>query len=236
MEQTLPHLTMQTGETSLKRLLAVALAGVVVVGLTFGAASKAMAGDGEDDDEPFETKILKSILGGDRPNIDYRERSPLVVPPSSTLPPPETTGAVPNPAWPKDADIQQAKMKTRVDPRDLDPRTRYDPGRPLNPDELAGKQAGAGGVGAPSSQENATHGRALRPNELGSKGNIWSSIFSSSKDGTETAPYPGEPPRVSLTDPPTGYMQPSPNYPYGLSATREAPKPFKVEDQAVGRQ
>lgn len=233
----MPDLTAATQDKAfgLKRLKALALCSALVLALASAAASHAMAGDDEDDDDPFETKILKSILGGDKPGIDYRERSPLVVPPSSTLPPPETAAVAANPAWPKDADVQQAKKKKRVDPRDLDPRTRYDPGRPLTPDELAGKKPGAGGVGAPTSQENATNGRALSPGELGSKGNVWSSMWSSN-DTPQSAPYPGEPPRSSLTAPPVGYLSPSPNYPYGITPTKEAPKPYKVEDQAVGRQ
>ncbi len=47
-----------------------------------------------EDEDTFEQKIIKNILGGlgvdvGRPGIDYRERSPLVIPPTLDLPPPQ---------------------------------------------------------------------------------------------------------------------------------------------------
>ena len=53
------------------------------------------------------------------------------------------------------------------------------------------------------------------------------------QDKDETVAFPGEGPRTTLTAPPTGYMTPSPNYPYGLSAKKEAPKPYKLEDRGT---
>src|SRR5690349_4373494 len=55
------------------------------------------AGDDDDDAEPsFEQKIIRNLMhgigavDGTEKGIDYRERSPLVVPPKLSLPPPET--------------------------------------------------------------------------------------------------------------------------------------------------
>lgn len=203
---------------------------------TLAAGSHAMAADdNQDDDTPFEEKIMRALLGTDKAGIDYRERSPLVVPPTSTLPPPEAGKPVADPAWPKDADVQRAKAakSKKRDPRD----DNKDWGRALTPDQLAGRGApGSGGVGAPTSQQNdeRVSGRALSPSELGSRGNIFSSMFSSGNT-TETAVFPGEAPRQSLIDPPPGYMTPSPNYPYGLTPSKEAPKPATLDDRAVGR-
>ena len=53
------------------------------------------------------------------------------------------------------------------------------------------------------------------------------------QDKGEMATFTGEAPRTNLTAPPTGYMTPSPNHPYGLSAKKEAPKPFKLEDRGT---
>ena len=44
------------------------------------------------------------------------------------------------------------------------------------------------------------------------------------KDDNQTAQFTGEPPRVSLTDPPAGYQTPSPNEPYGHGKERYNPK------------
>ena len=71
------------------RLAAVAL-GIGLV-MTVGVAR---AQDDDDDDKTFEEKIIEGIMAGiggtnmDNRGIDYRERSPLVVPPKIDLPPP----------------------------------------------------------------------------------------------------------------------------------------------------
>lgn len=230
-------------EFNRKRLLRAVAAAALAFAVVLGAGFQAIAADDDEDYEPFEEKLLKNLLGQDKPPIEYRERSPLVVPPGRDLPPPENTNAVPNPAWPKDADLIQAKKKKkRPDPRDLDPRTRFDSGRALSPAELDRgnpKISGTGGLGAPSSPQNqdAASGRVLKPDELGYKGGLFGSLFSG-KDKEEAVPFPGEPPRAGLTDPPVGYLTPSPNFPYGLTATKEAPKPYRAtpEDRAEGRQ
>src|SRR5262245_56128769 len=71
------------------RLSAVALG----IGLLM-ASGAARAGDDDEDDQTFEEKIIEGIMKGlggtnmDNTGIDYRERSPLVVPPKLDLPPP----------------------------------------------------------------------------------------------------------------------------------------------------
>ena len=64
--------------------------------------------------------------------------------------------------------------------------------------------------------------RPLMPSALGYKGGIFGSLFG--KDDNQTAQFTGEPPRVSLTDPPAGYQTPSPNEPYGHGKERYNPK------------
>jgi hypothetical protein len=233
MERNLPdqriavHRRLGAAEWLARAVIAAAFAFAVILG------SQAMAADDEDD-ETFEEKFMKSLLGQDRPVIDYRERSPLVVPPTSTLPSPEAQQAAANPAWPKDADIR-VKKKNRADPYKVNRYTDYS-GRPLLPHEVDGRPA-PGERNAPTSRQNedSALGRPLRPDELGQKGNVFSSIFSS-KDRTESAVFLGEPTRGSLTEPPPGYLTPSPNYPYGLSPSKEAPRPLSTpETRAVGR-
>jgi len=79
----------------------------------------ARAGDDDDDDKTFEEKIIEGVMRGmgatnmDNSGIDYRERSPLVVPPKLDLPPP-ASGAkeVKVPNWPKDPD--EARRKAQI--------------------------------------------------------------------------------------------------------------------------
>jgi len=52
----------------------------------------------------------------------------------------------------------------------------------------------------------------LSPAQLGYTGGLMG-MFKG--NATETAPFKGEPTRDALTQPPTGYQTPSPNYSYG---------------------
>src|SRR5437870_8294097 len=124
---------MRNDQFRLRRLLLACACGMV---LCLPAALTAHA---EDDDDTLEQKIIKNILGGmgvdvGRPGIDYRERSPLVIPPSLDLPPPQAAGtAVRNPAWPREPD-RKVVVRSRPNAR----ATSEDPGDSsvLTPDEL----------------------------------------------------------------------------------------------------
>src|SRR5947207_7776283 len=100
--------------TSLRRALMGCLCGVLLALPVAASAQQAQDGD----EDTFEQKIIKNILGGmgvdvGRPGIDYRERSPLVIPPTRDLPPPQEAGtAARNAAWPREPDRKIA-VRTR---------------------------------------------------------------------------------------------------------------------------
>ena len=81
----------RVGRTIFGALLGVAL----LAGSTVGSARAA----DDDEDVAFDTKILRQILrsiglrNGSEAGIDYRERSPLVVPPGRNLPAPAAKAA-----------------------------------------------------------------------------------------------------------------------------------------------
>jgi len=223
---------MERNLTRTLRLAAVALG----VGLVM-ASGPVRAGDDDEDDKTFEEKVIEGIMAGiggtnmENRGIDYRERSPLVVPPRLDLPPPEKAEGVAakNPAWPKDPDV--VKRKTLADMernRNVsDEREREQ--NPLRPEQLT-----PGGTprnpGRNRDEANtATPGDRLSPGELGSKGNVFSNMFSKKND--EVAKFTGERPRASLTQPPPGYQTPSPQQPYGLG--KDAP--VKAEDSFTTR-
>ena len=184
------------------------------------AAGPVRAGDDDDgDDKTFEEKIIDNIMRGvggtnmENRGIDYRERSPLVVPPKLDLPPPGSAAAeakVPN--WPKDPDEQRrkaaiaARKKANKDPMESS--------RLLTPSELNQKGKGRSSGGDVGDQPGGTtSGSALlSPSQLGYSGGL-SGLFGGNK--AETAPFKGEPTRESLTQPPSGYQTPSPNFAYG---------------------
>ena len=196
--------------------------------LALGSIGAAKAQQAESDDDSFEQRIIKGILGGlgvdvgTKKGIEYRERSPLVIPPSLDLPPPDQASvSAQNPAWPR----EQTRKKTAVQAKPQMYATPDDPGTSarMSPDELRrGTNRNAGRVTDPSksgSQEDIDIGRPLRPNELGS-----SSIFNwralTGNYGDETAKFDGEPSRGQLTQPPPGYQTPSPSQPYGTASDK----------------
>ena len=189
------------------------------------AAGTAFAGEDEDEDT-FEQKVIKKILRGlgadvGQGRIEYRERSPIVIPPGRDLPPPESAAVVENPNWPKDPD-QQPKKKSESKSIRSDSIARHNTERAtISPDELErGRVAGAGRVTEPSkdpmSDSSEYGGRPLPPSKLGAKSFFGWSMFNNKP---EQAPFTGEPERSSLTQPPPGYQTPSPNYPYGLAGS-----------------
>jgi hypothetical protein len=202
--------------------------------------ARAQAQDDDDDDKKsawnFDKKLLNDLMrnlglrNGNESQIEYRERSPLVIPPSKTLPPPEQAGAGRNAAWPVDPDVKRKKEAAAKRKE----RKGYDPdyeGRNLTPSELnpAGANRSAARPGTPDSMGN--DGKPMQPSELGYFGGLFSSFGSNNKD--EVANFDHEPPRTSLTAPPSGYQTPSAAQPYGI--TKKDPKlTVTPYDQAVG--
>ena len=200
---------------------------MLIAALAIGGSTIVRAED--DEDESFEEKIIKDILGGlgvnvGRQNgINYQERSPLVIPPTTDLPPPDTTGSVVNnPAWPVNAESRKKKKYDAIQARN---NMSIEAGGyrkdESTPNELRrDATAGAGQVTKPNPDDNLDPGRVLRPSELGdsSSGSSWFNFNSLlGYKNEEQAPYKGEPPRTSLIQPPQGYMVPSPQYPYGIN-------------------
>lgn len=228
--------------------LALAAALVTTVGLN-GLMSKAHAqsvgadrNNAQDDEEvedTFDTKFMKNLLSNfglsasSSPGIDYHERSPLVVPPSLDLPPPENKSAAADPAWPKDPDMtRQKKTKRRMVPVNQQVEDEL---RPLTPAEMTpGTKRQRAESGAPSVSRSSdnSEGRAdvLMPSQLGHEGFSLGSLFGG-RDGKEVK-FEKEPERAALTDPPIGLRTPSPRYVYGTKGKIEASKKIG-EDRGV---
>jgi hypothetical protein len=173
------------------------------------------------------------LRNGNESQIEYRERSPLVIPPSNNLPPPEQAGAGRSAAWPVDPDVKRKKEAAAKRKE----RKGYDPdyeGRNLTPSELNPPGVGrtAGRAGTPDSM--GSDGRSMQPSELGYFGGLFSSFGSfGSSNKDDVATFDHEPPRTSLTAPPSGYQTPSAAQPYGI--TKKDPKlTVTPYDPAVG--
>ncbi len=196
---------------SVQRLKSIAIAVVVTSAVSGGYAGGALAQ--EEDEEAFESKVMRALLGTPRGDIEYRERSPLVIPPARDLPPPEAStgpGALANPAWPKDPDVAKRTKSASAPAVDAE----RESGRRLTPDEMRRGAVPASRrdkpVVSPTDNESA---RPMMPSEYNPDGKFIP-LFNmfGAKQKAET--FTEEPTRSRMTQPPPGYRTPSPTQPY----------------------
>jgi hypothetical protein len=208
-------------------MLVRAALGIGLAAMVLSATTAARAGDDDEEGPSVLGKILQGF-GLKDPHatydgIDYNERSPLVVPPTRDLPAPQSTNMTPAPNWPKDQDVQRREKAKTVDKK-VRPHPDYvmDSSRPLRPNELS--PAGAPKGNATGDGDYTADKLMVDPRDTGAnKKNTFSSIFHSKN---EYATFTGEPNRQTLTDPPPGYLTPSPDQPYGVG---QAPAQYKIQ-------
>jgi hypothetical protein len=214
-------------------LIRAALTGLSAVVLVTAGVSGARAEDEESDKADFGSGLINNVLSGvglrrsdSRPDIDYRERSPLVVPPKIDLPPPEQPNANNNPRWPNDPDVKRRREAAANRKKEVFDSS-VDDSRLLSPGEMArGRAAGANAKALPRGNKDVDE-TVLPASEM-TKGSRKSGLFSIFSSEPETATFTGEPPRTSLTEPPVGYRTPSAGQAYGVGAAKPA-QPYDVK-------
>jgi hypothetical protein len=187
--------------------------------MSVGAARAGDDGDGDDDDMTFEERLIDNLMSGlgaksmEKPGIEYRERSPLVVPPKLDLPPPATQAkAAPN--WPKDPEEKRRKEAIAARKKANKATESWQAAQPLTPAEMnAGKTAAAERTNNDPIQPGANVNPSMSPSQLGFSGGLLGML--KGKNSSESTQFTAEPPRQSLVEPPPGYQTPSPNYAYG---------------------
>jgi hypothetical protein len=216
----------KTSLTRAMRFAAIALG----IGLVMASGPVRAADDEEEDDRTFEEKIIGNIMGGlggknmETRGIEYRERSPLVVPPKLALPPPASGNEAKAANWPKDPD--EARRKAAIAARKKENKDSRAAFGPLTPEQLnVGKLPPAARTSGMDSDKpgNSLNNPILSPSQLGFNGGL-GDLFGGNK--TETAPFKGEPERSSLTQPPAGYQTPSPNFAYGTGPKESLNKEY----------
>ena len=183
----------------------------------------------DENGDAIDTRILRSVIrslglrDGSEPGIEYRERSPLVLPPSRELPPPVTDQTARAPNWPEDADVKRARQQQAA--RNAPRRTVEEESLPETPGQLnrVGRAKSTPASQRPGLPSDRNPVDPLPPSLLGTKG-LFSrgGLFGGQKE--EYTTFTGEPARRALTEPPTGYRTPSSAQPYGVGRNRDKPK------------
>ena len=111
-------------------------------------------------------------------DINYSERSPLVVPPTRNLPPPVDQSRRPAPNWPKDPDVAKRKAKKNDDKPVIQQYDRAaEADRALRPDELNNVSRD------PRSRRRSGHAGTERAGEQGEAQAVRLQLDQSQQDG-----------------------------------------------------
>ncbi|MEW6449356.1 MAG: hypothetical protein AB1490_01805 [Pseudomonadota bacterium] len=222
--------------TWMRACMGVLMGAAIVIGSTgtvfIASTSAVYAADDDDEDLAPDTKFFRGLLkglglkrDGEGSGIDYRERSPLVLPNGKNLPAPETEPVTAkNPAWPLDVDVKRSREAKSRRAKENVSAAGNETDRPERPDQLNGP--GRGGAGAPTTpvpggQAEAAD-RPMSPVALGVPQGFFKPLWAPKE---EYATFTGEPGRGKLTEPPAGYRTPSAAQPYGIGKEKwVAPK------------
>lgn len=168
------------------------------------------------------------LFGRDKSDIEYKQRAPLVVPPSSSLPKPQEAGANRSAAWPDDPDVARRKAERdssnvlfanteayRANTRPLMSQEELRRGR------VTGRTSGPDGV----VEDHNNYNNQIAPIRVGRE----LAARQSQVDASNLA-YGSEPARRYLHEPPTGYRRPAASAALGPGASGP-----REDKQAVGQ-
>jgi hypothetical protein len=206
---------------TMRRLLST-VAAVATVAMLSATPSLA-----NDDDEPVRDEglignLMRGLGASDGSGgINYRERSPLVVPRQLTLPPPETRRPTDTANWPKDPDVLERRA-AREAVRKRDKEKENNPAEQMRPptEPMLGEARARTATAPPQpgvSEERRLINEGsgiLSPSQLGVTKNLFG-LFGAKRE--DNVSFSGEPARESLTQPPPGYQTPSSGQVYGIT-------------------
>ena len=168
------------------------------------------------------------LFGSSKADIEYKQRAPLVVPPSSSLPKPQEAGAHRSAAWPDDPDVARRRAERdssnilyqntesyRANTRPLMSQEELRRGR------VAGRANGPDGIVA----DHNNYNNQIQPIRVGRE----MAARQSQTDEANLA-YGSEPARRYLHEPPAGYRRPAATAALGPGASGP-----QEDKQAVGQ-
>ncbi|KRE18068.1 hypothetical protein ASE63_02470 [Bosea sp. Root381] len=149
--------------------------------------------------------LMEGVIGGGRPgdDIEYRQRPPLVVPPSSVLPRPQEPASARNTAWPNDPDVAQRRADAEGTRAPVfNPNYRNNP--LLSQEELRRGRT-ARDAGRPMvAEESNNYSNQIEPIKIGRD-----LAARRNQDAADQLVHGEEPPRRLLSEPPVGYRRPA---------------------------
>ncbi|MDB5508744.1 MAG: hypothetical protein JWL93_1213 [Hyphomicrobiales bacterium] len=198
-------LEIMTPDTAPKARLSLLGTAALAIVLAAAVPAPAFALDDDGSENVFSAVLGLVGIGGDKdgPNIEYRERAPIVVPPNrQALPQPLPPAAQRNGAWPQDQEVVRRRQaaaergRARVD----------EVWNPVSQAELAKGRAAPGTASRGSDNEcNDPLARVCNAEKT------WSDLRNARSNSDSVADLvPGqEPSRSWLTEPPPGYRKPT---------------------------
>jgi hypothetical protein len=170
-------------------------------------------------------RLMQGVMGGSQDEIDYRQRPPLVVPPSSALPRPQAPAAERNAAWPNDPDVAARREAARTSLIPVE-NEKYRNNPVLSQQELRrGRTLRQQSAGNATTEDHSNYNNQIQPIRIGRE-----LAAQRNADDLTKLTYGSEPPRQTLTEPPVGYRRPIGTAPLGPGQSGP------VEDrQAVGQ-
>jgi len=207
--------------TLLRAGVSAALAGIVAAASVSVARA---ADDGGNGDTPV-AKLMETLglraPPDQNPDINYSERSPLVVPPTRDLPPP-VAELPPAAGWPKDSPKPQKHVRSKSAPAVAAAPAAATPA--AAPADTTGTLPAQSPQAGQATQADQASAAPRVPNPPAPQSSWWNPKTWFSHE--EYVAFTTEPVREGLTDPPAGYRTPSPDQPYGVG-----PEKSKAEDK-----
>lgn len=168
------------------------------------------------------------LFGTDKADIEYKQRAPLVVPPSSSLPKPQEAGASRSAAWPDDPDVARRKADRDSSHILFQSTESYRANtKPLLSQEELRRGRVTGRTNGPADivEEHNTGNNQIGPIRIGRE-----MAARQAQTDVSNLAYGTEPRRQYLHEPPTGYRRPA-----GTAALGPGASGPREDKQAVGQ-
>lgn len=168
------------------------------------------------------------LFGTDKADIEYKQRAPLVVPPSSSLPRPQEAGANRSAAWPDDPDV--ARRRAERDSSNIlfsNSESYRANTKPLLSQEELRRGRVTGRTNGPEGivEDHNTGNNQITPIRIGRE-----MAARQAQTDTSNLEYGSEPSRRYLHEPPSGYRRPA-----GTAALGPGQSGPREDKQAVGQ-